>query len=92
MYFFWNLINVFHKIDYNLWKNKDEVAKYKNDTIDKILKKNNQIKSYENEEYFVLTKNVQEKQQNYYKLYDIIDFITVEKSREELLNNILGEK
>ena len=34
------LIKVFHKIDYNLWKNKDEIAKYKNDTIDKILKKN----------------------------------------------------
>ena len=33
-------INVFHKIDYDLWKNKDEIAKYKNDTIDKILKKN----------------------------------------------------
>ena len=24
-----HLINVFHKIDYNLWKNKDEIAKYK---------------------------------------------------------------
>jgi len=55
------LINVFHKIDYNLWKNKDEVAKYKNDTIDKILKKN-EIKLYENEENFVVTKNIQKKQ------------------------------
>ena len=35
-----HLINVFHKIDYDLWKNKDEIAKHKNDTIDKILKKN----------------------------------------------------
>ena len=56
------LINVFHKIDYNLWKNKDEIAKYNNDTVDKILKKKNEIKSYENEESFVLTENVQNKQ------------------------------
>ena len=35
-----HLINVFHKIDYDLWKNKDEIAKHKNDTTDKILKKN----------------------------------------------------
>ena len=56
------LINVFHKIDYNLWKNKDEITKYKNDTIDKILKKKNEIKPYENEESFVLTENVQNKQ------------------------------
>ncbi len=34
------LVNVFHKVDYNLWKDKDEIAKHKNDTIDKILKKN----------------------------------------------------
>ena len=43
------LINVFHKIDYDLWKNKDEIAKHKNDTIDKILKKN-EIKPTENNE------------------------------------------
>ena len=55
------LINVFHKIDYNLWKNKDEVAKYKNDTIDKILKKN-EIKLTENEESFAVTENIQKKQ------------------------------
>ena len=56
------LINVFHKIDYDLWKNKDEIAKHKNDTIDKILKKKNEIKSYKNEESFVVTENVQKKQ------------------------------
>jgi len=35
------LIMVFHKIDYDLWKNKDEIAKHKNDAIDKILNKIN---------------------------------------------------
>ncbi len=34
------LIENFHKIDSGMWKNKDEVARYRNDTIDKILKKN----------------------------------------------------
>jgi len=48
------LINVFHKIDYDLWKNKDEIAKHKNDTIDKILKKN-EIKSYKKDEDFVVS-------------------------------------
>ena len=43
-----HLINVFHKIDYDLWKNKNEIAKHKNDTIDKILKKN-EIKPTESE-------------------------------------------
>ena len=42
----------FHKIDYDLWKNKDEIAKHKNDTIDKILKKN-EIKSYKKDEDFL---------------------------------------
>ena len=55
------LINVFHKIDYDLWKNKDEIAKYKNDTIDKILKKND-IKLYENKGNFEVTENIQKKQ------------------------------
>ena len=53
-----HLINVFHKIDYDLWKNKDEIAKYKNDTIDKILKKND-IKLYENKGNFDVTENIQ---------------------------------
>ena len=58
-----HLINVFHKIDYNLWKNKDEIAKYNNDTIDKILKKN-EIKTNKIEENFVVTENVQKKQED----------------------------
>jgi len=53
-----HLINVFHKIDYNLWKNKDEVAKHKNDTIDKILKKN-EIKPYKKDEDFVVSEKKQ---------------------------------
>ena len=57
------LINVFHKIDYDLWKNKDEIAKHKNDTIDKILKKN-EIKLYENKGNFEVTENIQKKQDN----------------------------
>ena len=49
------MINVFHKIDYDLWKNKDEIAKHKNDTIDKILKKNEiKLKTYEDEENFAI--------------------------------------
>ena len=52
------LINVFHKIDYDLWKNKDEIAKHKNDTIDKILKKN-EIKSYKKDENFVVSEKKQ---------------------------------
>ena len=55
------LINAFHKIDYNLWKNKDEIAKHKNDSIDNILKKS-EIKPYDDEENFVLTENIQKKQ------------------------------
>ena len=55
------LIKVFHKIDYDLWKNKDEIAKHKNDSIDNILKKS-EIKPYEDEENFVLTENIQKKQ------------------------------
>ena len=49
------LVNVFHKIDSDLWKNKDEIVKHKNDTIDKILKKN-EIKSYKKEEIFQLNR------------------------------------
>ena len=53
------LTNVFHKIDYDLWKNKDEIAKHKNDTIDKILKKN-EIKSYKkDEENFLVSEKIQ---------------------------------
>ena len=48
------LVNIFHKIDYDLWKNKDEITKHKNDTIDKILKKN-EIKSYKKDEDFVVS-------------------------------------
>ena len=51
-----HLINLFHEIDYDLWKNKNEIAKHKNDTIDKILKKN-EIKTDQNNENFVLTEN-----------------------------------
>ena len=57
------LIKIFHTIDYDLWKNKDEIAKHKNDTIDKILKKKEiKLKPYEDEENFVLTENIQKKQ------------------------------
>ena len=57
------LINVFHKIDYDLWKNKDEITKHKNDTIDKILNKNEiKPKIIENEENFTITENIQKKQ------------------------------
>ena len=61
-----HLINFFHKIDYDLWKNKDEVAKYKNDTINKLLKKKIEIKSNENNEQddFVLTEKTQKKQED----------------------------
>jgi Bax protein len=52
------LINIFHKIDYDLGKNKDEIAKHKNDTIDKILKKN-EIKSYKKDEDFVVSEKKQ---------------------------------
>ena len=57
-----HLINVFNKIDYDLWKNKDEIAKHKNDAIDKILNKN-EIKPYENDENFVVSKKIQTKQE-----------------------------
>ena len=52
------MINVFHKIDNDLWKNKDEIAKHKNDTIDKILKKN-EIKSYKKDEDFLVSEEKQ---------------------------------
>ena len=51
------LVNVFHKVDYNLWKNRDEIAKHKNDTIDKILKKK-EIKSYKKDENFVVSEKI----------------------------------
>ena len=57
------LVNVFHKVDYNLWKDKDEIAKQKNDTIDKILKKN-EIKSYKKEEIFQLNEKIQIKKED----------------------------
>ena len=57
------LVNVFHKVDYNLWKDKDEIAKQKNDTIDKILKKN-EIKSYKKDENFIISEKIQIKKDN----------------------------
>ena len=51
------LVNVFHKVDYNLWKNRDEIAKHKNDIIDKILKKK-EIKSYKKDENFVVSEKI----------------------------------
>jgi Bax protein len=51
------LINVFHKIDSDLWNNKDEIAKHKNDTIDKILKKN-EIKPYKKDENFIISEKI----------------------------------
>ena len=57
------LVNVFHKVDYNLWKDKDEIAKQKNDTIDKILKKN-EIKSYKKDENFVVSEKIIIKKDN----------------------------
>jgi Bax protein len=57
------LINVFHKIDYDLWKNKDEIAKHKNDTIGKILKKS-EIKLNKKDENFVLSEKIQIKKDN----------------------------
>ena len=51
------LVNIFHKVDYNLWKDKDEIAKHKNDTIDKILKKN-EIKPYKKDENFVVSEKI----------------------------------
>ncbi|MDP6440304.1 MAG: glucosaminidase domain-containing protein [Pelagibacteraceae bacterium] len=57
------LINVFHKVDYNLWKDKDKIAKHKNDTIDEILKKN-EIKSYKKDENFVVSEKIIIKKDN----------------------------
>ena len=56
-----HLVRVFHKIDSNVWRSKDEIVKHKNDSIDRILEKN-QIKTYEIEENFVVTENKQQKQ------------------------------
>jgi Bax protein len=55
------LVNIFHKIDYNLWENKEEIAKHKNDTIDKILEKN-ETKSYKKEENFIINEKIQKKE------------------------------
>jgi Bax protein len=52
------LVNVFHKIDSDLWKNKEEIAKHKNDIIDKILKKN-EIKPYKEDKNFVVSEKIQ---------------------------------
>jgi len=57
------LVNIFHKIDYNLWENKEEIAKHKNDTIDKILKKN-ETKSYKKEENFIISEKIQIKKED----------------------------
>ena len=38
-----HIVKVFHKIDSDLWENKEKIVKYKNDTIDQILKKNEAI-------------------------------------------------
>ncbi len=54
------LMKIFHKIDYDLWKKKDEIAKHKNNTIDKILKKNEiKPKPSKNEENFVVNEKIQ---------------------------------
>lgn len=58
------LINAFHKIDYNLWKNKDEIVKHKNDAIEKILKKSEiKPKLSEDEENFAVSEKIQKKQE-----------------------------
>ena len=45
-----HLIQSFHGIDSSLWQNKNEVVRYKNNTIDKILKKREtQLKSIDEE-------------------------------------------
>jgi len=57
------LIKVFHKIDYDLWKNKEEIAKNKNNNIDKILKENEiKIKSPKDGDYFAVSEKVKIKQ------------------------------
>jgi len=54
------LMKVFHKIDYDLWKNKDEIDKQKKDTIDKILIKNEiKLKPSKDEENFVVNEKIQ---------------------------------
>jgi Bax protein len=57
------LVSVFHKVDYNLWKDKDKIAKHKNNTIDKILKKN-EIKSYKKDENFTVSEKIIIKKEN----------------------------
>ena len=56
-----HLIKIFHKVNSDFWKNKDEIVKHKNDSIDRILEKN-EIKTYKSEENFVVTENKQQKQ------------------------------
>jgi Bax protein len=54
------LIENFHKIDSSLWKNKDEIAKYKSANIDKILKKNEiKLKPSKDEEDFIINEKIQ---------------------------------
>jgi len=56
-----HLIKIFHKVNSDFWKNKDEIVKHKNYNIDRILEKN-EIKTYKSEENFVVTENKQQKQ------------------------------
>ena len=64
-----HLINIFHKIDYDLWKNKNEITKHKNDTIDKILKKN-EIKSYKKDEDFVVSEKKKNNKRRFNRKYN----------------------
>ena len=59
-----HLVKIFHKIDYNFWKNKNEIVKHRHDTIEKILEKN-EVKTSENEEDFVFTENEQIEQDDF---------------------------
>jgi len=56
-----HLIKIFHKVNSDFWKNKDEIVKHKNDSIDRILEKNEK-KIYKSKENFVVTENKQQKQ------------------------------
>jgi len=57
------LVNVFHKTDYDLWKNTIRIAKHKKDTIDKILEKN-ETKLYKKDENFVASERIQIKKED----------------------------
>ena len=56
------LIQSFHKIDSSLWKDKNEIAKHKNDSIDNILKKNELYQGEENVEDVVINTTIKEKE------------------------------